>query len=60
MRCSEGEIAALIEEQASVDARLAWLLAMALGTTPEFWLNLQATHDLSRARPATSIPRFVS
>ena len=29
----------------------AWLLSEALNTTPEFWLNLQSTHDLSAHRP---------
>lgn len=29
----------------------AWLLAQALGTTPEYWLNPQAAHDLARTRP---------
>jgi len=29
----------------------AWLLAEALNTSPEFWLNLQAIHDLSANRP---------
>lgn len=34
----------------------AWLLAQALGTTPEFWTNLQANHDLASARPERRIP----
>ncbi len=29
----------------------AWLFAEALGTTPEFWMNLQANHDLAKKRP---------
>ena len=29
----------------------AWLLSQALNTTPEFWLNLQSTYDLSANRP---------
>jgi addiction module HigA family antidote len=29
----------------------AWLLSEALCTTPEFWLNLQSSHDLSANRP---------
>lgn len=33
----------------------AWLLAQALDTTPEFWLNLQATYDLALHRPEKSI-----
>ena len=33
----------------------AWLLAQALDTTPEFWLNLQVTYDLALSRPAKAI-----
>jgi len=33
----------------------AWLFAQAFGTTPEFWLNLQAAYDLARARPIRSV-----
>lgn len=29
----------------------AWLFSQALGTTPEFWMNLQTNHDLAKARP---------
>jgi len=29
----------------------AWLLSQALGTTPEFWMNLQSNFDLARLRP---------
>lgn len=32
-----------------VTARTAWLLSQALGTTPEFWLNLQTAYDLGEA-----------
>ena len=58
--CDKKDIAELVGERSSLDARLAWLLAMALGTTPEFWLNPQAAHDLSRSRPQQEIPRLVS
>lgn len=34
-----------------VSADTAWMLSQALGTTPQFWLNLQAAHDLARQRP---------
>ncbi|HEU4365087.1 MAG TPA: HigA family addiction module antitoxin [Candidatus Krumholzibacteria bacterium] len=36
----------------------AWLFSQALGTTPEFWLNLQAMHDLARSRPTRRIRRL--
>lgn len=34
----------------------AWLLAQALGTTPEFWINLQTNHDLVVHRPEKIVP----
>jgi addiction module HigA family antidote len=36
----------------------AWLFAGAFGTTPEFWMNLQAVHDLSRNRPTRAVARL--
>lgn len=31
---------------------------VAFGQTPKYWLNLQATHDLSRTKPARPIGRM--
>ena len=45
----------LIRGKRGVTPETAWLLAGALGTTPEFWLNLQANHDLAKARPARKV-----
>ncbi len=39
----------LVRGKRGVTAETAWLLAAALGTTPQFWLNLQANHDLAAA-----------
>ena len=36
----------------------AWLLAQAFGTTPQFWLNLQAAHDLAVSRPSRRVQRL--
>jgi antitoxin HigA-1 len=36
----------------------AWLFAAAFGTTPEFWMNLQAVYDLARNRPSRDVPRL--
>jgi addiction module HigA family antidote len=36
----------------------AWLFAQAFGTTPEFWVNLQANYDLATARPKRSVARL--
>jgi addiction module HigA family antidote len=45
----------LIRGKRGVTPETAWLLAGALGTTPEFWLNLQANHDLAKARPSRRV-----
>lgn len=36
----------------------AWLFSQAFGTTPEFWLNLQAAYDLARTRPDRAVARL--
>jgi addiction module HigA family antidote len=45
----------LVNGKRGVTAETAWLLAQAFGTTPEFWMNLQAMHDLTRNRPAKKL-----
>jgi addiction module HigA family antidote len=42
----------LINGKRGVTAETALLLAEALGTTPEFWMNLQMSLDLWNARRA--------
>jgi addiction module HigA family antidote len=48
----------LVRGKRGVTPETAWLLAQALNTTPEFWLNLQASYDLARNRPTRPIPRL--
>lgn len=45
----------LINGKRGVTPDTAWLLASALDTTPEFWINLQAGYDLARSRPAEPV-----
>jgi addiction module HigA family antidote len=45
----------LVRGKRGVTPETAWLLAGALGTTPEFWINLQANHDLVRNRPKKKV-----
>lgn len=45
----------LVRGKRGVTPETAWLLAGALATTPEFWINLQTNHDLVRARPQRKI-----
>ena len=42
----------VVNGRAAIEARLACKLAAVLGTTPEFWLNLQNAVDLWDARQA--------
>lgn len=48
----------LVRGKRGVTPETAWLLAQAFGTTPEFWINLQANYDLASARPRRNIPRL--
>ena len=45
----------LIRGKRGVTSETAWLLAQALNTTPEFWINLQTAHDLAKNRPQKKI-----
>ncbi|MDP3853136.1 hypothetical protein [Phenylobacterium sp.] len=40
----------LLEGRANIDAVLALKLGKLVGSTPEFWMNLQRTYDLAIAR----------
>jgi addiction module HigA family antidote len=40
----------ILHQRRSVSPETALRLARFFGTSPEFWLNLQAAHDLSKAR----------
>ncbi len=48
----------IIRGKRGVTPETAWLFAQALGTTPEFWLNLQSAHDLARSRPQRRVARL--
>ena len=48
----------LVRGKRGVTPETAWLLSQALDTTPEFWLNLQASHDLAVNRPAKKARRL--
>lgn len=41
----------IVRGRRGVSHESAWLLSQALGTTPEFWVNLQAAHDLAVQKP---------
>ena len=48
----------LIRAKRGVTPETAWLLSQAFGTTPEFWLNLQAAYDLAVSRPSRRVQRL--
>lgn len=50
----------LIRGKRGVTPDTAWLLSEALNTSPEFWLNLQAAHDLSVSRPQRHVKPLVA
>lgn len=45
----------IVRGRRAVTPATAWLLAGAFDTTPEFWLNLQAAHDLVSSKPRRRI-----
>lgn len=45
----------IVRGKRGVSPDTAWLLSEALNTSPEFWLNLQSTYDLSSNRPRKHI-----
>ena len=50
----------LVRGKRGVTPETAWLLAQALNTTPEFWVNLQTAYDLARSRPERSVERLAA
>ncbi|TXS92923.1 HigA family addiction module antidote protein [Parahaliea maris] len=50
----------IVRGKRGVTPETAWLFSEAFQTTPEFWLNLQAIHDLSANRPATHVEPLLS
>ena len=49
----------IVRGKRGVTPETAWLFAEALGTSPEFWLNLQTNYDLVRFRPKRQVRRMV-
>jgi antitoxin HigA-1 len=50
LRVPATRIGAIVKGERSVTADTALRLARFFGTSPEFWMNLQAMHDLTKAR----------
>lgn len=50
----------IVRGKRGVSPDTAWLLSEAFNTSPEFWLNLQATHDLSLHKPKHRVKPLVA
>ncbi|MDO8578575.1 MAG: HigA family addiction module antitoxin [Dehalococcoidales bacterium] len=49
----------IIRGKRGITTETAWLLSQALGTTPQFWMNLQDAYDLTSKRPKRTIERLI-
>lgn len=49
----------IVRGKRGISPDTAWLFSEAFDTSPEFWLNLQATHDLSLRRPKNHVSPLV-
>ncbi len=60
LQMDEETLAAICECRAPITADIAIRFEMAFGSTADFWLRLQAAHDLAQARKtACDIKRIV-
>jgi antitoxin HigA-1 len=50
LRVPATRMGAIVKEERAVTADTALRLARFFGTSPEFWMNLQAMHDLTKTR----------
>lgn len=50
----------IIRGKRGISPDTAWLLSEAFSMSPEFWLNLQAVHELSLHRPITHIEPLIT
>ena len=49
----------IVRGKRGITPETAWLFSQAFNTSPEFWLNLQANHDLSLHKPKRDVPPLV-
>ena len=48
----------IVRVKRGISPDTAWRFAQALGTTPEFWVNLQTNHELVLNRPVKEVERI--
>lgn len=51
LNVSVKQINEIIQEKNEITPQIAWLLAQAFNTTPQFWMNLQTNYDLALNKP---------
>lgn len=51
-------VSELVNGKRGVSAETAWLLAEAFGTSPQFWINLQANFDLATHQPTRHVAKI--
>jgi addiction module HigA family antidote len=51
-------ISEIINGKRGITPETAWILGGAFGQTPKYWLDPQATHDLTRTRLARPVARM--
>jgi len=51
LNISVDQINKIIQEKNKITPDIAWLLARAFNTTPQFWMNLQTNYDLALSKP---------
>jgi len=48
----------IVNGKRGITPETAWLLSQALGTSVEFWAQLQSNHDLAAHRPSRKVRRL--
>ena len=50
----------IVNGRRSITPETAWLFSQALGTTPQFWMNLQTTYDLVHHQSPRAVERVTA
>jgi antitoxin HigA-1 len=49
----------IVRGKRGITPETAWLFSQSLGTTPQFWMNLQNAYDLTSKRPKRTVKRLI-
>jgi len=58
LKVSVKTIHELVHARRGLTPHMAWLLSQALGTSPDYWMELQSAWSLVRALPKRKVPRL--